>query len=65
MTSTKYDEAVAKATPFMQGLYRVFRSEGFDRVTSKTILEVALKCAMVNEAFGEGVDSDKHNHTKE
>ena len=58
MTSTKYNEAVKRATPFMQGLYRAMRGEGFDRVTVKNILEVALKCAMVNEAFGEGVDKD-------
>lgn len=65
MTSTKYDEAIEKVTPFMQGLYRAIRGEGFDRATTKNILEIALKCGMVNEAFGEGVDSDKHNHTKE
>lgn len=58
MTSTKYDEAIERTTPLMQGLYRAMRSEGFDRATAKQILETALKCGMVNEAFREGVDSD-------
>ena len=58
MTSTKYDEAIERTIPFLQGLYRALRSEGFDRVTAKNILETALKCGMVNEAFGEGVDKD-------
>lgn len=65
MTSTKYDEAIERTTPFMQGLYRALRSEGFDRVTAKNILETALKCGMVNEAFGEGVDKDINKHIKE
>lgn len=58
MTSTKYNEAIEKTTPFVQGLYRAVRSEGFDRSMAKQILETALKCGMVNEAFGEGVDND-------
>ena len=62
MTSTSYDEAIKRATPFMQGLYRSFRSQGFDRATTKTILDIALKCAIVNEAFGEGIDNDAQNN---
>ena len=61
MTSTKYNEAIERTTPFIQGLYRALRSKGFDRATTKQILETALKCGMVNETFGEGVDSDTHN----
>ena len=61
MTSVKYHEAIERATPFMQGLYVALRSEGFDRVTTKDILETALKCGMINEAFGEGVDKDITN----
>ena len=55
----EYNAAINRATPFMQGLYRAFRLEGFDRVTTKNILEIALKCAMVNESFGEGVDNSE------
>jgi hypothetical protein len=58
MTSTKYDEAIERVTPFMQGLYRSMRMEGFDRATAKNILEIAIKCAIVNESFGKGIDSD-------
>ena len=58
MTSIKYDEAIERATPFMQGLYRAIRMDGFDRATAKNILEAALKCGMANEMFGEGVDKD-------
>ena len=64
MASITYHEAVKKATPFMQGLYRAIRMKGFDEATAKEILEVALKCGMVNEAFGEGVDKDIY-HIKE
>ena len=49
MTSTKYDEAIERAIPFMQGLYKAIRNEGFDRATAKNILEAALRCGMVNE----------------
>ena len=65
MTSTKYNEAIELIKRFkeelvnkLEGLYRALRSKGFDRATTKQILETALKCGMVNEAFGEGVDSD-------
>lgn len=39
MTGTKYDEAIEKVIPFMQGLYRLIRTEGFDRATAKTYLK--------------------------
>ena len=61
MTSTTEHEAIERAIPFMQGLYRAIRNEGFDRAKAKDILETALKCGMVNEAFGEGVDKDINN----
>ena len=57
MTSTKYAEAIDKATPIMQAFYKMLRQEGFSRMDSKNILESALKCGIVNEGFGDGIDT--------
>lgn len=61
MTSTKYHEAVERATFIMQAFYRTIRAEGFDRMSAKQIIETALKCGMINEMFGDGIDKDLLN----
>lgn len=54
--STKFTEAVEKSTFIMQAYYRMLRREGFSRADAKNIIEQALKCGIVNESFGDGVD---------
>lgn len=56
----KYSATVERLTPMLQGLYIAVRNEGFDRETAKQAIEAALKCGMINEMFGNGVDKDSN-----
>ena len=57
-TGGRFKSEVENATPVMRVYYRHLREQGLKRADAKSVLEQAIKCAILDESFGDGVDVD-------